>query len=143
MHWSAMSDLPLPQTSTRLTSLSLPSQRTARIGTASAATPVLRNFSIMAGAETAADGHIQDTDRAPIDNCPIPQGEQTTPTHNPNKVVPKKKKHPKKVVAHKDKRSKEQHGAVPSTSGQDPGNTTQRAEVVIPPDIINAIKMSL
>lgn len=108
-------------------------------------------------AGVGSDILIQDSDRAPIDNrqsvtMQADQGNDSSNVGLDKLTVVKKKHRYKKVTLHKDKWSKGQDGEPATSSGRGPnaipvsGNpdeATLGEEVVIPPEILRAIKSSL
>lgn len=89
---------------------------------------------------SSADVLIQDTDRAPIDNRPFPGSSKSQTGPNPmqdgsNPPVIKKKRHTKKGLL-KEKRSKDDQS---TTTTQNPA---PQDEVIIPPEVITALKRS-
>lgn len=106
----------------------------------------------MEGADTEADILIQDSDRAPIDNRPVTQGEDpktsTLGTTSNKPQLGRKRKHTKRSSGHKDKRPKDQEADNdPSTSqgssNADPNTDASGEGVIISDEVMHAIKTSL
>lgn len=102
-------------------------------------------------ASNGADSLILDSDRAPIDNRQQEESTQSSSTLDNQPTLKKKKTHTKKPVIHKDKRNKDQASEGTTTTGTTSTSSTSKDatkdkpedKMVIPPQILKAIKSSL